>query len=80
MDCRQSEPLLSRYHDRELSRDERTKLAFHLEGCPSCSRQLASIERISRATRSVAMVRPPCDLWDRVAAQLGDARSSPYRF
>lgn len=66
MDCQQAEQWLSRYHDGELSSDDRTELEVHLESCPQCSVQLADIRSLSQAARNLAVVRPPHDLWDRI--------------
>lgn len=72
LDCKRTEQLLSHYFDGELPSDDRAKVEVHLEGCPSCSGQLAAIQMLSQAARSLSTIRPPHDLWDRIAAQLND--------
>ena len=73
MDCKRTEQLLSHHFDGELPSDDRAKVEVHLEGCPSCSGQLATIRMLSQAARSLSTIRPPHDLWDRIAAQLNDS-------
>jgi anti-sigma factor RsiW len=39
--------LISRYHDGELSQEERSKVESHILGCPSCNKALEDLKRIS---------------------------------
>jgi anti-sigma factor RsiW len=51
--------LLSRYHDRELTETERTQVANHLRGCPSCAAELEQLQILSQSLRTgIADVMP----------------------
>ena len=43
-------------------------VAAHLAGCPSCTDELARLERASSLIRSVVRERPPADLRERTLA------------
>ena len=56
--------------DRLMAGDTATAqaAAAHLAGCPSCTDELARLERASRIIRRVAIERPPPDLRERTLA------------
>lgn len=77
MDCRQTQQLLSPYHDGELPSDQRSELELHLKGCPHCQTVLAKIREFSQAVGGLPMPRPPDALWDRIAKLLDDESKVP---
>jgi hypothetical protein len=49
MDCRKTQPMLSAYHDGELSGADRAQVESHLRICPDCTAFLESMARIDAA-------------------------------
>lgn len=70
MDCEQVQNLLSRFFDRELDRAEHESVERHVDACAGCRAELAALEQLSDAARSLTDPEPPADLWDRIIGQL----------
>jgi len=54
--------LLSAFLDDELTVDERSEVASHLEGCAACSSDLAGIARVRGWVRALPVAEPPIPL------------------
>lgn len=85
-DCEYS-PLLSPFHDGELSPDRLAAVAAHVRGCQVCAAELAEIRQFARAFRSTARpTAPPPERWEsavldaaRDEGLLADSNASPRR-
>jgi len=69
MDCRETQPLLTAFHDGELPAAERVRVEEHLRGCPECAALLADLARVDRAT---GVPDPGPAYWDRFNARVMD--------
>jgi putative zinc finger protein len=78
--CRQWRESLGAYALGHLPEAERTGIEAHLDGCPECRRELASLKSVSSLLpladpdRFGAVPAPPAGLGDRIAAQIGSER------
>lgn len=78
--CRQWRESLGAYALGHLPEAERTGIEAHLDGCPECRRELASLKSVSSLLpladpdRFGAVPVPPAGLGDRIAAQIGRER------
>jgi hypothetical protein len=70
MNCDKIKSLIGWFHDGELSPPDTRLVAEHLEQCPGCAAELASLRDLDRASRRIATPVVPGDLWDRIAARL----------
>ena len=62
MDCRETQRMLSAYHDGELSPAERAGVEEHLRGCAGCSGLLAALSGIDS---KVEVPDPGPEYWER---------------
>ncbi len=62
MNCRETEPMLSAYMDRELPAWEKTRVADHLSSCNSCRADLDALLQMKRIVRSQPMPEMPTEL------------------
>jgi hypothetical protein len=69
MDCRETEPLLTAFHDGELPAAERARVEEHLRGCQECGARLADL---ARADRAAGVPDPGPAYWDRFNARVMD--------
>jgi hypothetical protein len=69
MDCRETQTLLTAFHDGELPAADRTRVEEHLRGCPECGALLAGLERVDRAA---GVPDPGPAYWDRFNARVMD--------
>jgi hypothetical protein len=69
MDCRETQPLLTAFHDGELPAAERVRVEEHLRGCPECATLLADL---ARADLAAAVPDPGPAYWDRFNARVMD--------
>ena len=69
---------LSEYLDDELTADERRDLEAHLAGCAGCAATLGELTRVVDRARTLGSIAPRKDLWNGVAARLGERRE-PWR-
>jgi|GEM_PF-1693060 len=69
MDCRETQSLLTAFHDGELPAAERVMVEEHLRGCPECVALLADLARVDRAT---GVPDPGPAYWDRFNARVTD--------
>jgi hypothetical protein len=58
--------LLSAYADGELAADERTTIDDHVEGCPSCRRELAATTQAKAWVTGLPVVEPPFGFFERM--------------
>jgi len=69
MDCRETQTLLTAFHDGELPDADRIRLENHLRGCPECGRLLADL---ARADEVAGVPDPGPGYWDRFNTRLAD--------
>jgi hypothetical protein len=62
MDCRETQTLLTAFHDGELPDADRTRVEIHLHGCLDCVRLLADLVR---ADKVAGVPDPGPGYWDR---------------
>lgn len=80
-DCREWRELLGAYALGQLRGDEQVGLEAHLEGCPQCRAELASLEPVARmlphadpARFEAPAPQPPPELGARIATTIGAER------
>lgn len=61
--------LISVYLDGELSSGERAELHGHLSGCGRCSVELADVQRVRAAIRSLPVLELPADILPGVGVE-----------
>jgi len=69
MDCRETQTLLTAFHDGELPAADRVRVEEHLRGCPGCGALLADL---TRADRAAGVPDPGPAYWDRFNARVMD--------
>ena len=83
--CRSRRESLGSYLLGRLSDDERAALEAHLEGCPQCRAEAASLEPLVQLlpladpARVETQPAPPADLGDRIARQIEAERGAVRR-
>lgn len=60
--CKQLEPLLSAYHDGELSEAERADAERHLNGCADCQNRLLEIGAVANSLKALPRLNPKTDV------------------
>lgn len=60
--CKQLEPLLSAYHDDELTEAERADAERHLNGCVECQNRLLEISAVANSLKSLPRLNPRTDV------------------
>ncbi|HWO46456.1 MAG TPA: anti-sigma factor, partial [Solirubrobacterales bacterium] len=79
-DCREWRELLGAYALGHLEGDERAGLEAHLDGCPQCRAELASLQPVALMLPHADPARfgpapqPPAELGQRVAATIAAER------
>ena len=69
MDCRETQTLLTAFHDGELPAADRARVEEHLRGCPECVALLADLARVDHAA---GVPDPGPAYWDRFNARVMD--------
>ena len=69
MNCRETQPMLTAFHDGELHAADRARVEEHLRGCPECVALLAGLARIDRAAD---VPDPGPAYWNRFNARVMD--------
>ncbi len=69
MDCRETQTLLTAFHDGELPAADRARVEEHLRGCPECGALLADL---ARADQAAGVPDPGPAYWDRFNARVMD--------
>ena len=69
MECRETQMLLTAFHDGELPADGRARVEEHLRRCPECAALLADLARVDRAA---GVPDPGPAYWDRFNARVMD--------
>lgn len=69
MDCRETQTLLTAFHDGELPAADRARVEDHLRGCSGCVALLADLARVDHA---VGVPDPGPAYWDRFNARVMD--------
>lgn len=81
--CKNIGPLLDGFHDGELDGPERQRVQQHLDQCPRCRSDLASLEAVGGFVRAAIAGAPEPDFWSGIARQLPPqrmpARRAPLR-
>ncbi|CAN5359893.1 hypothetical protein BH10CYA1_BH10CYA1_33420 [soil metagenome] len=60
--CEQLEPLLSAYHDGEVTEAERADAERHLSGCAQCQNRLLEISAVANSLKSLPLLNPKTDV------------------
>ena len=68
-DCRETQTLLTAFHDGELPAADRARVEEHLRGCPECGARLADL---ARADLAAGVPDPGPAYWDRFNARVMD--------
>jgi len=69
MDCRETQALLTAFHDGELTAADRARVEGHLRDCPECRALLADL---ARADQAAGVPDPGPAYWDRFNARVTD--------
>jgi putative zinc finger protein len=69
MECRETQTLLTAFHDGELPAADRARVEVHLRGCPGCDALLAGM---ARADQAAGVPDPGPAYWDRFNARVMD--------
>ncbi|MDO8738574.1 anti-sigma factor [Candidatus Deferrimicrobium sp.] len=69
MDCRETQTLLTAFHDGELPAADRARVEEHLRGCAGCGALLADLERVDQAA---GVPDPGPAYWDRFNTRVMD--------
>ena len=69
MDCRETQAMLTAFHDGELPGADRARVEDHLRGCPECGARLADLARVDAAAN---VPDPGREYWDRFNARVMD--------
>ena len=69
MDCRETQALLTAFHDGELPAADRARVEAHLRGCPECRARQADLARVDQAA---GVPDPGPAYWDRFNARVMD--------
>jgi hypothetical protein len=69
MNCRETQTMLSAFHDGELPPADRARVEEHLRGCPECVALLADLARVDHAA---GVPDPGPAYWDRFNARVMD--------
>lgn len=72
MNCKKVKERLTAYISDELSRDERRNVEMHLQTCPSCQRELVSLQNTKEILSMWDEVDPPDELFKRFEARLAE--------
>lgn len=70
--CDRARELIGAYVDEELSGDDRTSVAAHVESCAACRELMGDIERTSRAIAGLGREPAPTGLASRIHSRLAD--------
>jgi hypothetical protein len=76
MNCNEVVPLLSPFHDGELSPDQRRLVGEHVATCAGCSQKLESIRRLSDLVESTPTPAAPSTLLSRIERSLDKPSAS----
>ncbi len=83
MFCRNVKNDLSAYHQGELAPRSAGSIEAHLKKCPSCRKELETIQEGIRMAKHLQLVAAPDELWQSVEEQIrkhrGQAEPMPHR-
>lgn len=78
MNCSEVQDRLSAYFDGELTADEQSTVAAHLEGCSACGEELTAFGKLSEISAGLTTPQAPSHLWNELEAKLdNDAENKP---
>ncbi|HEY9731821.1 MAG TPA: zf-HC2 domain-containing protein [Drouetiella sp.] len=78
--CEQLEPLLSAFHDGELSEVERTAAERHLNGCDACKNRLLEIGAVANSLKSLPRLNPKIDVAANIESLIANQPKQANRF
>jgi hypothetical protein len=78
MSCKEVIPLLSAFHDGELTLKQRQLVSDHVESCLGCSQKLESLQRLSDLVDSVPTPEAPITLLGRIEQTLETPRVASH--
>ena len=70
MNCDEIEVYLTGYLDGELTQQDRQPVENHLRTCEKCGKILAELRKAKEATRSLEMVQPQEEDWERMESHI----------
>lgn len=70
MTCLEAAPLISGLLDHELTEDENGSLRQHLDQCPTCTDEVASLQRVRETLGQVRLWEPPPEAWDKLRLEV----------
>ena len=70
MNCTEVKERLSAYYDAELSPDESTQVANHLDVCDDCAQQRHRFPALTSGVRQRGAAPPPSEIWRQVEEHL----------
>jgi anti-sigma factor RsiW len=73
--CKHIIPLLSEYHEGELSAKTHQEVAEHLAGCSECALADRDLRRSVTLLRHLPMPEPRLDLWSEFAPKLAQVEA-----
>jgi len=73
MKCSSARGLFSAHLDRDLSFEEEGRLSEHLERCPACAAELASMEKVTNLLQTLTPIEPGPDFYDGVRRRIREA-------
>jgi anti-sigma factor RsiW len=76
MKCGQARKKISQYIDDELSLDEKKDFTSHIQGCPSCRKELEATQALHRMFASALKFPVPYGFATRVLANLEEKEGS----
>ena len=72
MNCKRVKKTLTAYISDELSKDKRRKVEMHLQICPSCQRELTSLQATREMLGAWVEINPPEELFSKFEARLAE--------
>lgn len=78
--CDQLEPLLSAYHDGELTEPERAAAEKHLNGCTACQHRLLEISAVAGSLKALPRLNPKTDVAANIEQLIANQPKPTVRF
>ncbi|MBN1221717.1 MAG: zf-HC2 domain-containing protein [Candidatus Aminicenantes bacterium] len=63
MDHQKVKELISSYHDRELSEEQKKQVEEHLRHCDSCRREWEEMKKFEEVMNQMELKKPPKETW-----------------
>ncbi len=63
MDHQKIKELISSYHDKHLSEDQKRKIEEHIQHCEECRREFEEMGKFEEVMRKMKLKDPPQEMW-----------------